>query len=976
MKVRNFCVTLVALSLTLGTSFPQEPAWWAEYGIKNSNAANNRGPANIGQAKNMVKQALEVIRLKDADLASKIETSVLAVLGENGLEVPPQKTQQWRDSQKAPLLVGQLKAIAKPFYDEIHAIDPTWLTSERDRLQTASENSIYPWTEVTTDDQNYAIANLGQLKATFALRLAALPPPFPDEDGDGLSDEWEILYDLNPSRKDSDSNDVFDGDEDLDNDGLSNRDEFLAGSNPTVSDTDGDGLSDSQEIEKGLNPLNKDTDSDEMEDGWEDYYGFPAKDGTKNLTSKKGPDDDLDGDGILNKSEAAAGGIPTCPNDCIDVNIEGGKVTFNWFGKLNIFYRVEFSRNLQDWTLLNWSRGGENKGIKVTINELADPVPPSGFLRLISSNVDPSVEQDIDGNALPDWWEYTHFQMIGIDPDSNSDGDSLTALQEYLAGTNPNDEDSDNDDVYDDFEYNNGLNPNDPSDVNTTTDDGDWLTPLEEFNLGLSARPRLDRNGDGIGDVDLGGDDDIDDDGWLDYLEAGLLNADHQDSFNRVWDVLPWTDLDGDGFSNAAELAHNSDPLDETSPNTAIYEPLIHLDAKELSSGDLSSWENTGFLKGEFVPVGSTPPVVTAGSQPSVKFAAGVPDALEGPFQPSWLTGSGSRTVVAWVRNASVAEDEDDVLVSWGKQFGDSPTSTLFSARFGGGSTTSALKISGDQNGGGFTWPKTQPTPENQNPLTNQNPPTNKWCFVVYRYDSANRNLTIFRDFSSALIRESFTFETAVFDSNGTPLKMLLGGEHSSSATTSDSVVSAITTSLEIGVLQVFGEALPMVKLQELYNEHRDTYAGALLADADSDGLPDSFEDLIGTLRAGDDSADSDQDGISDLVEFNAGSNPLDYFNGRAHYLDVVGGESQQIPFQNGVTLPIVFQVHFLNDALGELTPAAKAPVSVKIIGGADQGSLREVTLGDSTGGQSGSVLHGLRADDRGRVKVRFYSGE
>lgn len=69
-----------------------------------------------------------------------------------------------------------------------------------------------------------------------------------DTDNDGMPDGWEQANGLNP-------NDPADAQLDLDNDGLLNRGEYEAGTNPTVIDSDGDGVSDGEEIASGTNPL-------------------------------------------------------------------------------------------------------------------------------------------------------------------------------------------------------------------------------------------------------------------------------------------------------------------------------------------------------------------------------------------------------------------------------------------------------------------------------------------------------------------------------------------------------------------------------------------------------------------------------------------------------------------------------------------------------------------------------------------------
>lgn len=46
---------------------------------------------------------------------------------------------------------------------------------------------------------------------------------------------------------------------------------------------------------------------------------------------------------------------------------------------------------------------------------------------------------DVDSNGLPDGWEERHFGYVGVDPREDADGDELSNLAEYRAGTDPND---------------------------------------------------------------------------------------------------------------------------------------------------------------------------------------------------------------------------------------------------------------------------------------------------------------------------------------------------------------------------------------------------------------------------------------------------------------------------------------------------------------------------------------------------------
>ena len=114
-----------------------------------------------------------------------------------------------------------------------------------------------------------------------------------DSDRDGLDDSYEIgVIGSDPSRADSDGDGVADGLEDLDGDGLVNREEAALGSNPTRPDTDGDGLSDGLKRDLGLDPTRRDSDGDGIEDDDEDFDGDGLSNGSelaRETTQESGP---------------------------------------------------------------------------------------------------------------------------------------------------------------------------------------------------------------------------------------------------------------------------------------------------------------------------------------------------------------------------------------------------------------------------------------------------------------------------------------------------------------------------------------------------------------------------------------------------------------------------------------------------------------------------------------------------------------
>lgn len=79
-----------------------------------------------------------------------------------------------------------------------------------------------------------------------------------DGDNDGMSDAWEVAYGLDETSDDSAVN--------SDDDGLNNRDEFLAGTSPLSLHSDTDVLGDAAELAYGTDPLQKDTDGDGFND--------------------------------------------------------------------------------------------------------------------------------------------------------------------------------------------------------------------------------------------------------------------------------------------------------------------------------------------------------------------------------------------------------------------------------------------------------------------------------------------------------------------------------------------------------------------------------------------------------------------------------------------------------------------------------------------------------------------------------------
>lgn len=123
---------------------------------------------------------------------------------------------------------------------EPYATIKNWVLSEGD-----GDKTVYVQFNDLDSDRSNVVSQ------TISLTYVAI-----DTDNDGLSDDWEILYGLNPQLDDS-------GD-DLDTDGLTNLQEFQAGTLPNDEDSDDDEMPDGWEVDHQLNPLSG---SDATEDG-------------------------------------------------------------------------------------------------------------------------------------------------------------------------------------------------------------------------------------------------------------------------------------------------------------------------------------------------------------------------------------------------------------------------------------------------------------------------------------------------------------------------------------------------------------------------------------------------------------------------------------------------------------------------------------------------------------------------------------
>jgi RHS repeat-associated protein len=171
------------------------------------------------------------------------------------------------------------------------------------------ESVLYPAGGAPTTDADedgtpdWAAAALLAFNPAFTRRASS------DVDGDGMPDVWEHLH----GRWQYPAMGLYvrqdDADDDADGDTVSNKQEFLLGTNPLISDTDADGitdddedsdgdeLTDAEELAAGLDPQSDDTDQDGMSDGYELSHNLDPLDPFDAY-------DDPDADYVFNVEEA------------------------------------------------------------------------------------------------------------------------------------------------------------------------------------------------------------------------------------------------------------------------------------------------------------------------------------------------------------------------------------------------------------------------------------------------------------------------------------------------------------------------------------------------------------------------------------------------------------------------------------------------------------------------------------------------
>ncbi len=283
------------------------------------------------------------------------------------------------------------------------------------------------------------ITSASAASASFTLSLRSLAP---DQDGDGMPDAFEVANGLNPA--------VNDAALDADGDGRTNLAEYNAGSDPRLADSgssmsavsplfltdtgaypggytrdsDGDGMPDWWEARYSLNPAVNDAALDPDNDGWsnltEYLTGFEPRHGDLSGTDDEasplftgnfsGQLPDSDHDGIPDAWELAFGTNPALADANADPDGDGRS-------------------NLAEY----------NAGTNPLVNDWLGPAALGSLNFLVDTGgINGGYAPDSDHDGMPDAWELAHGLNPAVaDANGNPDGDALTNIQEYNAGSDP-----------------------------------------------------------------------------------------------------------------------------------------------------------------------------------------------------------------------------------------------------------------------------------------------------------------------------------------------------------------------------------------------------------------------------------------------------------------------------------------------------------------------------------------------------------
>lgn len=275
---------------------------------------------------------------------------------------------------------------------------------------------------------------------------------------------------------------------------------------------------------------------------------------------------------------------------------------------------------------------------------------------------------------------------------------------------------------------------------------------------------------------------------------------------------------------------------------------MVDLDATGLPEGPLETWSNTGYLGEDFIAEVDVPSVTTIDGVRGVTLD-GENDWYVGP-SAIWLADAADRTIEAWIYNPEMADEE--TIFSWGRRGGPDASNMAFN--HGVNEVFGAVGHWGNPDIG---WAG--------------NYATGRWTYVAYTYDSWMTTSTVYFDGEYANSEGVGLLVTHAYDENfEIELPFVVGAQNQQNGTR----FPGLTGSMTIARIRVHDYALTDAEISASFGAEAEEFG---LGDADADGMPSEFEslyDFLDPFDASDAAEDFDNDGLTNLEEFQVGTEP------------------------------------------------------------------------------------------------------
>ncbi len=442
--------------------------------------------------------------------------------------------------------------------DEVNATGPLAGVGSTDPLDADTDDGgTQDGTEILSDGTNPVFGNGDDDAAA-------------DPDNDGLSNAQEAVLGTDPDDPDSDNDGIDDGTE-VGNDGVLDAGD----TDPLDADSDDDGLSDGAEIVGAdaspnngdeTDPLNPDSDNDGIRDGTELGQTTPVPGGTSDGNGTPFAGTDAASPNFVADADPATTTDPTDPdsdNDGLtdgDEDSNGDGATLNTIGGTGTTGSGETNPNNPDTDGDGLRDGDESEG--------TGPLAAIGSTDPLDTDTDDGGTED-GAEVLADGTDPLNDPLDDAAADPDADG--LSNAQESVLGTDPDDPDTDNDGIDDGDETGNDatVNPGDTDPLDADSDDDGLGDGFE--TLGADGLPN---SGDETDPLDA----DSDNDGLNDGLESGVTAAVPPGVSDANGTPFDGTDTGSPNFVIDTEPATTTDPTDADSDNDGLQDGVEDVD--------------------------------------------------------------------------------------------------------------------------------------------------------------------------------------------------------------------------------------------------------------------------------------------------------------------------------------------------------------------------------------------------------------